>query len=621
MTRGLVERFQSRVECNPDARAVVAGQVTLSYAELNERANGIALRLREAGYGPGSFLALGFERSAEMMMVLWAVVKTGAAYIPVDPAYPDKRIEHMAESARWTALLVPPALEKRFRAIPGIGAVCPIDAREAPRCPENPALTAGPDNTLYAIFTSGSTGLPKAATVFRKGFENLLHWYGDAVGLDESSRVLVTSSFSFDLTQKNLFAPLLAGGVVVLHPPGPYDLKAILSEIAQKSVTHVNMTPSAFYPLVDAARANDYEPLATLRAVVLGGEPIATARLRSWLKAPACRAFVANTYGPTECADICAWYRLDRTNVDAHAYVPIGRPIPNVGVGIMDDALRLLPPGELGELCITGIGVGGGYLHDPARTAERFVANPCPNCLPGDRLYRTGDLARINADGVIEFRGRMDQQVKVRGFRIELGEIEQALAAHPSVREAVVTASNTGAEDARLTAWLLPKAERMDTRALRDFLAARVPGYMVPESFVWLDAYPMTPNGKIDRRALQQRASADTRAGMSTPGPVRDGEARVLRLWSEILGRPIEDPTINFFDAGGNSLHLAMLHVQLCEWAGRAFPITDLFVHTTARAQARHVGGASADPRRLAILERAQRQRAVFARPLRGDPA
>ena len=605
--------FEAQVRRTPEAPAVYCGEATLSYAQLNARANACAALLRARGLGRGSYVGLGFERSVDMLVALWGVVKAGAAYIPVDPAYPEARIAHMASAARWSALLAGPALLEKYQAAAGSAPILSLPATDGQLQHPDPVSNAGPDDPLYAIFTSGSTGQPKAATVFRSGFANLLQWYEATFSITAATRALVMTSLSFDLTQKNLFAPLLAGGAVVLQPPGPYDLVALTCQITHHNVSLLNTTPSAFYPLVDATASRGYADLSSLRAVVLGGEPISVPRLQAWLQAPATQAFVANTYGPTECTDICAWHRLDRTNLHDWPFVPLGREIPRVGIVLLNEHLQPVPVGEQGELCITGAGVGGGYLHDPARTADRFVPNPCPSVVPGSVLYRTGDLARRDENGVLEFRGRMDHQVKVRGFRIELGEIELALTGHPAVREAVVTASHAGDEDARLTAWLLPVGTPADLADVRAYLAARLPAYMVPQQFQWLDAYPMTPNAKVDRLALQQRTPAAD-AGAPVAAPAGNGwESRLLALWSEVLARPVEDPTANFFDLGGNSLQLAVLHTRLCEWTGRALPITDLFAHTTVRALAHHLADPGHAHNQRAVLDRARRQQAGFA--------
>ena len=606
----MVAALEKQVALTPDATAIVCGRSALTYGQFNARVNALSLRLRQAGYGPGVYLGIAFERSPELLVALWAVVKAGAAYIPVDPGYPEDRIAHMAASARWAALLTTPSLAVRFAATAGAGPIIEVEGGEVASVPD-PVCPAGPQDPLYAIFTSGSTGQPKAASVFRGGFANLLTWYARAFELASDCRVLVLTSPSFDLTQKNLFAPLLAGGTVILQPHGPYDLAAIEHEVTTRGVTLINTTPSAFYPLVDAAASRGYAPLTTLRAAVLGGEPISIPRLRAWLESPATRAYVANTYGPTECTDICAWHRMDRGNLDAWPFVPLGRELPGVGIVLLDGDLKPVPDGEQGELCITGVGVGGGYLRQPALTAERFIANPCRDRVPGPTLYRTGDLARRGPDGVLEFRGRMDHQVKVRGFRVELGEIEHVLAEHPAVREAVVTATGRGDERTGLVAWLLPRGAPVEATELKAHVSARLPAHMVPDRVRWLEAYPLTPNRKVDRRNLEAREAGGP--AVPAPAPRSGEEQRLLSLWSEILGHEVTDPTASFFDLGGNSLQLAVLHARLCEAGGHPFPITDLFSHPTVRSLSAFLAGPAPGSGREDIRDRARRQQDRFA--------
>lgn len=287
---------------------------------------------------------------------------------------------------------------------------------------------------------------PKAATVFRSGFANLLQWYEATFSITAATRALVMTSLSFDLTQKNLFAPLLAGGAVVLQPPGPYDLVALTCQITHHNVSLLNTTPSAFYPLVDATASRGYADLSSLRAVVLGGEPISVPRLQAWLQAPATQAFCRQHLRPHRMHRHLRMAPAGPNQSPRLALRPAGARNPRVGIVLLNEHLQPVPVGEQGELCITGAGVGGGYLHDPARTGRPLCAQSMPvHVVPGSVLYRTGDLARRDENGVLEFRGRMDHQVKVRGFRIKVGEIELALTGHPAVREAVVTASHAGA--------------------------------------------------------------------------------------------------------------------------------------------------------------------------------
>lgn len=594
----LLGDFNRQVAASPAATAVSAGGRSLSYDELNARANHLASRLHELGAGPGVFVGIGLDRSLELIVALLAVMKSGAAYVPLDPAYPRERLTHMISTAGLRMILGRPDLIPGFPAGDGPPVIDMTESTDQRN--DGPPPAATPEDVLYAIFTSGSTGLPKAASVFRKGFTNLLDWYQSELDLGPDDRTLVISSPSFDLTQKNFLAPLRTGGRLVLDDGTIYDISRISALIREHAITVINCTPSAFYPLLDAAATGGFEALASLRHVVLGGEPISIPRLRGWLEHPFCKADVINSYGPTECTDICAFHRMTRANLHDFPFVPLGREIPNVTVTIRDEDLATIPDGTLGELCISGAGLGGGYLGDPERSAKAFA-------LAG-ALYRTGDLAVRLPCGTLEFRGRVDHQVKVNGFRIELGEIEIALGLHPAVTEAVVTA-----KDGRLTAHVRGTA---DAAALKEHLAAKLPHYMMPGGFVAIDRFPLTPNGKIDRLALAN-GSVPTE-----PRPAADGtlSGRILDLWSEILERPVTDPTANFFDLGGTSIHLAVVHVRLREMTGRDLAITDLFARPSAKALAEFLSPQSPAPAAPSTQDRARLQQAGFARFRRPSP-
>lgn len=579
--------FTRQVREHPARTAVIGGTRHLSYSELDDVSNRIAGLLRNEGIGPGHFVGAGFHRSTDLIAALLGIVKSGAAYIPLDPGYPEARIAQMISSAGLRTVMTNASTAGCFA---GVRVLCVEDAPPTGPC----VFPYNEHDPIYAIFTSGSTGQPKAASVFHSGFSNLLEWYSSELTLGPDDRTLVISSPSFDLTQKNLFAPLLTGGTLILDECQTYDITRILGLVRDHGVTLVNCTPSAFYPLVDAAAGDGFRALASLRFAVLGGEPISVPRLRAWLENPDCRAEVVNSYGPTECTDICLFHRLHRRNLDAFPFVPLGREIPNVRVTIRDEDLNLIPDNETGELCITGHGIGGGYLNDSARTAERFV----------NGLYQTGDLAKRLPCGTFEFRGRADHQVKVNGFRIELGEIEIALNQHESVREAVVTARNN-----KLTAHVQGNAS---SDALRSHLASRLPAYMIPSEFRFLETLPLTPNGKVDRKALVETPSSDRsdNSGLSDSSL----ESRILTLWSEILGHQVTDATANFFDLGGNSILIAVVHVRLQELTGREFPITDLFANPSARAISSHISPRRGTSDTPTTQDRARLAKAGFAR-------
>jgi len=597
---GLLASFDARASGSSGEIAAIAGNSKLSAGDLEVRSNRLARQLQQLGARPGTFIGIGLNRSAELMVALLAVVKSGAAYVPLDPGYPEARLAHMIGSAGLRIVVSQPELEEIFRRA-GAGQV--VDVRDVALEHLSPTplpACATPEDPLYAIFTSGSTGQPKAASVFRRGFKNLLDWYAAELSLGPSDCTLVISSPSFDLTQKNFFTPLLSGGRLLLDDYGTYDISRISTLIRDHGVTLINCTPSAFYPLVDAAAADGYAALASLRFAVLGGEPISIPRLRAWLEHPNCRAEIVNTYGPTECTDICAFHRMHRGNLDEFPFVPLGREIPHVTVTIRDEDLAILPDGELGELCISGAGMGGGYLNDEERTKHSFA-------LAG-AIYRTGDLARRLPCGTLEFRGRADHQVKVNGFRIELGEIEIALELHDQVREAVVLA-----KDGRLIGHVKGST---NAASLKSHLAERLPAYMIPGEFHFTESFPLTPNGKVDRLTLAEAHQQDL--AHSTHGNTL--LSRILNLWSEVLERPIHDTEANFFDLGGTSIHLAIVHVRLREMTGRDLAITDLFARPSAKSLADFLSPQTASTTAPGAQERARMQQAGLARFRRPTP-
>jgi len=590
------DKFERQARVNPAQTAVVSGERSISYGELSKRSNQIANLLRSQAIGRGKFVGLGLHRCLELPIALLGILKAGAAYVPLDPGYPSARIEQMISSAGLSHVLTLQSLADRFTEVKPIL----IDQELlSGSSDENPGVDIRKDDLIYAIFTSGSTGQPKAASVYHRGFENLLHWYSIELELGPADRTLIISSPSFDLTQKNFFAPLVTGGTLVLDDCLTYDISRISSIVRSHGITLINCTPSAFYPLVDASAGSHYLPLASLRFAVLGGEPISIPRLREWLEHPNCRAEVVNSYGPTECADICAFHRLHRGNLDEYPFVPLGKEIPNVEVTIRDESLEILPDGELGELCISGAGVGGGYLNDPTRTAEAFKGG----------IYRTGDLAKRLPDGVLEFRGRADHQVKVNGFRIELGEIEIHLNQHESIREAVVIAAGD-----RLIAHVQGQVDQgqVEVPALREYLSQRLPAYMVPGEYHFLGSFPLTPNGKVDRLALAKALATGAVKQEQESGATL--ESKILALWSEILDRSVTDATANFFDLGGNSIHLAVVHVRLIEMTGRKFAITELFALPSARSIAEFLSPNGGNAATSSAQERARQAQAGFSR-------
>ena len=590
--------FEAQAAAHPDRPAVFAADLSLGYGELNARANRVAHRLLALGLQPDDRVALCIERSIDMVVALLGVLKAGGAYVPLDPGYPADRLAYMLGDGAPVAVLTQSAVEARLPVlhVPVIAIdTDPTLAEQPTTNPDAAALGLHAGLTAYVIYTSGSTGQPKGASVFHRGLVNLLHWYAEDFAVSAQDRALVVSSFSFDLTQKNLFVCLFKGGELHLAAP-MFDPAAIVGTIARQGITSLNLTPSAFYALVDAHVDGAF---ASLRRVFLGGEPISVPRLTALgSKYPALE--IINSYGPTECTDVVAAYRLPRdgaTGTYLDATPPIGRPICNTQLYVLDERMQPVPIGATGEIYIGGAGVGGGYLNRPDMTAERFVADTvAPTAVPGDRLYRTGDLGRWRADGLLDYLGRTDFQVKIRGFRIELGEIESRLVACPGVREAIVTAREDVPGDQRLVAYVLPVAgASIDTRTLRTALSATLADYMVPGAFVVLPSFPLTPSGKIDRKALPRPSRQRPDLDAPYQAPVGDFEAAICTAFADVLEIDRAGRADNFFDLGGTSLQAVRVLALLATRTGRTLSAPTIFAHATPEALARAASTASPD--------------------------
>ncbi|WP_122319512.1 non-ribosomal peptide synthetase, partial [Pseudomonas corrugata] len=568
------ELFEAQVQRTPEAVAVVHGEQRLSYRELNARANRLAHYLRKQGVQPDSRVAICVERSADMVVGLLAVLKAGGGYVPLDPAYPADRLAYMLENSTPIAALT--QVGTRGLLSHGPVPLIDLDAGAWQDEPEHnpPATDLTPDHLAYVIYTSGSTGLPKGVMVEHRGLSNLLDWYLDDLAFHAGDAVLLASSYNFDLTQKNILAPLMVGASLYLAEE-PFNPGAIVAQVAEAGITHLNMSPSAFHALVDADR---HAALACLKRVVLGGEPIQVAMLE---KLPLPRPVIINSYGPTECSDVVAWHTVD-TNLDTYRNqsIPIGRPIRNMQLHVLDSHGQLLPMGVPGEIHIGGVGVARGYLNLPQLSAERFIDDPFSK-RAGARLYKTGDIGRWLPDGTLQYLGRNDDQVKIRGFRIELGEIEARLAQHEVVKEAVVLVREEVPGDKRLVAWFIACSpdETTDIEALRAYLLAHLPAHMVPMAYVRLDALPLNPNGKLDRKALPapDLTSVITR---DYEAPVGETEINLARLWAEVLNVERVGRHDHFFELGGHSL-LAVSLMERMRQEGMEADVRTLFEQPT----------------------------------------
>jgi amino acid adenylation domain-containing protein len=573
--RCIHELFEEQAAAWPGAVAVEHEGALLSYGELNRRANRLAHYLRGLGVGPGERVALCVERGLEMMVGLLGVLKAGGAYVPLDPAYPEERLRFMLEDSAPVALLTQSHLRERFgRAewLPSVVDLCGDNGLWA-KMPESNlstadlGLTAG--HLAYVIYTSGSTGLPKGVMVEHRSICNYLCWARDWYYGDSGHGSPAVHSVGFDGLLTTLLCPILAGERLTLLPSGgEIDALAEHSRKGEVPYTLLKLTPSHLR-LLNQAMDGEGGAAPTQR-LMIGGEPIVAADVAWWQRRfPEVK--LSNHFGPTETTVGSCSFEITET-ITASTTVPIGRPIANTGIYILDGAGEPVPAGVTGELYIGGAGVARGYLNRPELTAERFVADPFVG-EPGARMYKTGDLGRWRADGNIEFLGRNDFQVKIRGFRIELGEIEARLREHAGVREAVIVAREDEPGDKRLVAYYIASESSGETsvEALRAHLGAKLPEYMVPSGWVRLEALPLTPNGKLDRKALPVPA-AQCYAGREYEAPQGEVETQIAAIWAEILKLDRVGRYDNFFELGGHSL----LAVTLTERLRRCDLRTDL---------------------------------------------
>ncbi|WP_435149349.1 amino acid adenylation domain-containing protein [Micromonospora aurantiaca (nom. illeg.)] len=591
--------IEERAAATPDAVAVTIDGLSRTYAELNAQANRVAHRLRAAGVGPETLVGVCAERSVELVAGLLGVLKAGGAYLPLDPEYPADRLAFMVGDADAPVVLVQSHLRD---VLPDTGAtVLELDdATVWSGQPESdPTPAAGPENLAYVIYTSGSTGRPKGVPNTHRGIVNRLDWMQKTYGLGADDAVLQKTPASFDVSVWEFFWPLRTGARLVLAEPGGHKDAGYLRDLlVSERITTAHFVPS----MLTVFLAEDGVEAATaLRRVICSGEELPLASAADFTaRLPWCG--LHNLYGPTEAAiDVTAW-ACEPDRLAQVTSVPIGAPIANLRLHVLDPSGAQCPVGVAGELHIGGVGLARGYHRRPALTAEKFVPDPF-SVEPGARLYRTGDLARwvVGPDGagVIEFLGRIDHQVKLRGLRIELGEIESALREQPGVTEATVIVREDSPGDKRLTAYLVGEAEHA---ALKAALKDTLPEYMVPAAFVTLDALPLTPNGKLDRKALP--APVVTReASVALVEPRDDTERALAAIWSEVLGVDTLGIDDDFFDLGGHSMLATQVvaKIRKAELGGRAVGVMDLFQQRTIRDLAAFISGDATQegPRRL----------------------
>jgi len=582
LDKTLMDLFEQQVQHSPDATALIFEGEQLTYRELDDRANGLAHRLRSMGAGPDTLIGISMERSIEMVIGLYGILKADAAYVPMDPDYPDERVRFMVQDSAVSLVLTQTNFLPRFTSAQ---VQClALDAEFLSHEPCHPLdRLAGPEHLAYMIYTSGSTGQPKGVLNNHLGICNRLHWMQEAFPLDADDRVLQKTPFSFDVSVWEFFWPLQVGAaLVVAKPKGHLDSRYLARRIREEYVTTVHFVPSMLQIFLGEESAQD---CTSLKRIICSGEalPVELANHCGRILP----VELHNLYGPTEAAvDVSWWPCPAEIHRDS---VPIGRPIANTSLYIFDSCMNPVPVGVPGELHIGGICLARGYHNRPELTASKFISNPVDSS-PTTRLYKTGDLARFLPDGNIEYLGRLDHQVKIRGFRIELGEIENFLRRQPAIADCVLHVIEDGAGERGLAAYCVKaeSAETLDTGALKSGMKRELPDYMMPSWFIELDSIPLSPNGKIDRQALPLPGEAAESQNLDVA--MGEVEERVASTWSEVLGMADIGRQDSFFDLGGHSLRLMRVHRKLEERFGDAVPgLIDMFQLPTVRAQAQAI--------------------------------
>jgi amino acid adenylation domain-containing protein len=593
-TKGnLSQLFSLQAKTNPAKVALIAGDENFSYQDLDQRADQLASFLLSQGVGPETLVGVLLDRKPQMLIAVLAVLKAGAAYVPLDPTYPSERIGYIVEDAETSILLSSKRLQHAATAVPQSTRFVALEEIVASGSHEV-ISQAAPENLAYVIYTSGSTGKPKGVMVEHRNVLSFFRAMDQLIGTEAGVWLAVTS-LSFDISVLELLWTLTRGFTVVLH--GDEGTHTIADEIRRFGVTHLQSTPSLARMLTLETRS--LAALAPLKKLLLGGEALSSSLVR--VIRSVFHGELFNMYGPTETTIWSSACLIE----GIPSIVPIGKPLANTVVQILDETLHPVPAGESGELFIGGEGIARGYWKRPELTAERFLHNLVPGL---GRLYRTGDIVRTTPEGDLEFLGRSDFQVKLHGFRIELGEIELCLEQQESVQQAVVIAREDRPGDKRLVAYVIPKPGASPSASLlREVLVGKMPSYMVPANFVFLDRFPLTSNGKIDRKALPP-VESDTQVIDPVSRPVNDMENTLASIWAEALGLERIGVEQNYFDLGASSLMVAEVHSRLQQHLQQEISLVDLFQFPTVRTLSAHLSGVISAP---AVSDRASRRLAA----------
>jgi amino acid adenylation domain-containing protein len=580
-----------RASEHPEAVAVIGEQERLAYIELESRANRLGNYLCGRGMATGDLIGICLERSVSMVVAMLAILKAGGAYLPLDPSYPPARLEQILSDAKPAFILT----EDKFVSLLNEAwqpKCCLVDRESTDILQGSPGAPPGWRNesqAAYVIYTSGSTGRPKGVVNVHAGVVNRLLWMQQEYDVGAGDVILQKTPFGFDVSVWEIFLPLISGARLVLaRPGGQRDPQYLAGLIAREKITMIHFVPSMLRPFLESRGLA--EKCGSLRCVICSGEELSPVeRNRFFQVLP--ESELHNLYGPTEAAIDVTQYKCELEDL-ATSRVPIGRPIANTEIYVLDREMQPVPIGAIGELYLAGVQLARGYLNRPDLTSETFVPH-CHGTRPGERLYRTGDLGRFRDDGNIEFLGRIDGQVKIRGHRIELGEIEAVLRRHPEVQQAAVVARERNGDKQLVAYVVLREKGSAEAAVLQSHLRENLPGYMTPGTIVRVRELPLNSNGKLDRDRLPE--AEEERAGAEYEAPRNELEKAVAGIWAEILGLEQVGIRENFFDLGGHSLLLLRVHGRLQEVLQREIPLLVLFQYPMIDSLVRHIGGEQAD--------------------------
>lgn len=580
----ILELIKESVEKYPEQLAVQTLTDKVTYAEFWRYTNVLASRLREHGVAAHDRVAIVANRTIETVICIYATLLAGASYVPIERDYPRERFEYIVKDSESKLLLLPYGTEKfKMEDVNSLE----VSLKQIAQSEDSITINLPcPESACYVIYTSGTTGKPKGVEINNESLINLCNWFVNEVSLVNDSRLLLLNPFGFDASVKNIFSPFLVGATLYLGPEVLFDIDKILLIIRKYQITHMNSVPRLFYALLDASTSDDLRELCSLKQVIVGGEALDAKPLIRWAESDL-KLSILNVYGPTECTSVTSCYRVTKDLVKRNDRIPIGKPIDNKRVYILNAQKELCPEGVTGELFISGVGIAGHYISESAKNLTVFQQDIFDKDLV---MYQSGDLVQWNSVGELIYLGRNDSQVKVDGHRIELSEIEKVLSSNSSVKECKVLLNKSNNVESLVAFLIMVPDKVLDRTEMKEYLAKYLPDYMIPKKMMECESFPLTANGKVDRKKLLMQLENKGQAAVQKEKKHASKEEETLQnIWLEELQADYLSNDVNFFDAGGKSLMLPRLLHKIEDAFHIKISITDLLIYTTISSQAEQI--------------------------------